>query len=196
MKQENEPTVLWHCSFTLTLPITYNFTDHKVKVPKSVPSYLDATRKQDAENEIRMAAQVQVSSPVKCFSSQTLEFWNNAGLHNAPSVPQRSWRDLIWSSFLAVAQIVTFLAMPPDECHSRAVAAHICTSGCTFGMFERHQGDEGEARTEEETQRSYHHVFRVIYLHVANCIVELLLMFIWVWKEQVLLGFPMIKMGR
>lgn len=35
--------------------------------------YLTTTGKQDVADEINMASQVQVSSPVKCFSSQTLE---------------------------------------------------------------------------------------------------------------------------
>lgn len=39
--------------------------------------YFCSIREQDEEKEINMAAKVEVSSPVKCFSSQTLEAWRN-----------------------------------------------------------------------------------------------------------------------
>lgn len=159
--------------------------------------YLTTIRKQDVEDKINIAAQVQTSSPVKCFPSQTLESWKNA-----PSVPQRSWRDLIWSSFLTVAQIATLPAMPLNGCRSRAVAENICTSGCTLGMFEREKNIEEVKREpmEEAFWRSpdwiklmprwdRHLSGSFIYMLLAIYVIafpKLLLVLSWTWIERIL----------
>lgn len=131
---------------TLTAPIRYYFTHHKVKVPESVPVPSPSHRRQEAWSTRGCTS----SSEFTCENVSPRRPSSPERTHGsviALSVPQRSWRDLICSAFLTVAQILTFPAVPPDGCHSRAVAENICTSGCTLGMFEsgRQERAHGEA---------------------------------------------------
>lgn len=88
------------------------------------------------QNEINMAAQVQASSPVKCFSSQTSKVQQGSYLEELPD----------WSSDSDV---------PAPRLRMAAAPENICTSGCTLGMLERERERETLKRRREPTGEAF-----------------------------------------
>lgn len=185
-------------------PIRYYFTHHKVKVPESVLVPSQSHRHQEAWNT-RGCMSSREFTCENVFPRRPSSPERTHGFVIALSVPQRSWRDLICSSFLTVAQILTFPAVPPDGCHSRAVAENICTSGWEC-LRARDAGGPMERLSEGariEVKKRWGHIITssgsFIYMLLTiqcNCLIKIAVNVHLGLEWTSIIGFLTIKMDR